>query len=213
MEKKTLKKHIKYEKTKYLSRVDVEDIIQNRKSIRKFKDTKVPKDLVNKVIDAARLAPSGCNIQPTRIVILKSVEEIQELKDKSVFLQEWAYKAPVILVFCGNAKAYEKTEWEAIQETDGTFIEEKDETHMYPSRHLERFYRDIGISSAFSVLQAEELGLGSCYIGLLNREKLKEELKLPEDYIIPFALAIGYPDDKREKKAKLKLDEIILEEV
>ena len=70
--------------------------------------------------------------------------------------------------------------------------------------------RDLAFSSQNLVLRAWELGLGTCYIGMLNRKKIKEILNIPNNYILPFVIIAGYPDENPKATPRKNIKDIIL---
>jgi nitroreductase len=182
--------------------MDVKKAIEKRKSIRRFKEKQVPNKMIKEIIDAARRAPSGCNVQPTRYFVIKDRKLKERLKQKKAFEQEFVYNAPIIIVLSGNPKDYE------------TFGEVKRKKGLLSENDLvnykkERVFRDISIASSFLVLKAVELGLGTCYIGLINENVIKEELKIPKEWLIPFIIIVGYPAENPEPTPRKDLDEIM----
>jgi nitroreductase len=155
--------------------MDVKDAIKKRKSIRKYSDKAVTNDLINELIESLRLSPSAYNAQPWKYKIINDKKTIEKLREEQVFKNEFVYTAPLIIVCCGDI-------------------------NMYPEIAKESFdlkklcYGDIGISTQNMVLRATELGLGTCYVGLINRKKLKNILNIPENYIIPYIITIGNVD-------------------
>jgi nitroreductase len=196
-------KHL-FSSVKYLS-MDVIDAVRARRSIRLYSRKLVSAKLVNEILEAGRLAPSGCNVQPTRYFIIRSAKTKQRIMAKRVFLQDWVYTAPIILVFCGDPSSYKSLDGMKYQIDDRTLPSKLTEMLPYLSDTPNRLIRDISISSAFSVLRAQELGLGTCYIGLVRKKLLKSMLKIPKAYIIPFAMAIGYPAENPQQRPRKEL--------
>lgn len=182
--------------------MEVKEAIEKRKSIRGFKEKEVSDEIIKEVIDAARRAPSGCNVQPTRYFIIKDKKLKEKLKQKEAFGQNFVYDAPVIIVLCGNPKDYE--EFKEVKHKEG-ILSKKDLMNF----EKERVIRDISIASSFLVLRATELGLGVCYIGLINENTLKKELKIPEEWVIPFSMIAGYPAEIPNQTPRKDLNEIM----
>lgn len=172
--------------------MDVKEAIEQRRSIRKYKNKEVPDDVIRAIIDAARLAPSGNNAQPSIYYIIKDEETKAKLKENNVFAQDFVYTTPIIIVCCGDSTKYIK------------HVEQRD----LPNEM--RTIRDISIASSFLVLRATELGLGTCYIGWLKAEKLKEILEIPKHNIIPYVITMGYPGENPEPRPRKGIDETIL---
>lgn len=181
----------------------VKEAIEKRTSIRKFKDTPIPDNIVNELIKAGRLAPSGSNVQPTRYFIIKDKKLKEKLKKRKAFEQDFVYDAPLIILLCGNPQNYEK--FKEVKLKKGILSEK-----ALVSFEKERTIRDISIASSFLVLRATELGLGTCYIGLINENVLKEELNISKEWVIPYVIILGYPGEPSEKSSRKSLNELIL---
>lgn len=167
------------------------DAIKRRHSIRKFKEKSISNKLINKLLEAARLAPSGNNVQPWRFKVVKEKRIKDKLKEAKVFKQDFVYTAPLVFVCCADPNAYVKIKgWDA--------------------ENRVRAIRDLSIACAFLVLRATELGLGCCFVGRVDSEKLKEILKIPKHYVLPYVIPVGYADEKPKRHLRKKLSEIIL---
>jgi len=168
----------------------VKKFIEGRRSIREYKDKAVSDDLIKEVIDAARLAPSGNNAQPSEYLVIKNSETKNKLRENRIFAQDFVYKAPVIIVCCTNPDAFVKS-------------------HKFDDYNNTRAVRDISIASSYLVLRATELGLGTCYIGWLDKEKIKGVLGIPKKCLVPYVITLGYSAEKPQMRQKKRLDEIV----
>ena len=173
--------------------MDVKNAIEKRRSIRKYQDKKLSDKLIKELINAARLAPSGNNAQPCRYFIIKDEETKNKLKTNEIFFQDFVYEAPVIIACCADPNVYK---YKKIKNWDD-------------SNNL-RAVRDLSIASSFLVLRATELNLGTCYVGWIEKEKIKQVLDIPKEYIVPYVITVGYPAEDPPPKPKHTLDEIIL---
>lgn len=173
-------------------RMDVKKAIEERRSIRKYQDKDVSGVLITELIDAARLAPSGNNTQPSKYYIVKDSEAKLKLKASKVFSQDFVYASPAIIVCCTDPSAYTKRVegWDLPDET--------------------RAIRDLSIASSFLVLRATELGLGTCYVGWAKGDKLKEVLKIPKRFVIPYVITLGYPAEHPPQRPRKKIDEVMM---
>lgn len=171
--------------------MDVKEAIEERRSIRKYQNKEVPEHLIRELIEVVRLAPSGNNAQPTKCYIVKDVKTKSELKEQEIFYQDFVYEAPVIIVCCADPTIYKKRigGWDDPNEI--------------------RAMRDLSIASSFLVLRATELDLGTCYVGSLKKDKIKEILNIPQKYLIPYVITVGYPAEKPESTPRKNIDEII----
>jgi len=165
--------------------MNLDEIIDKRYSVRKFKQDKIPDDLIKKIVNAGRLAPTGNNAQPQKFYIINSDEGRKKLKENNIFKQEFVYNAPVIIICVGNPDSYPSVEGD----------------------NSVRAIRDVSIASAFMVLKATELGLGTCYVGWVNKDKVKEVFNITERYTIPYIIALGFPDIEQHDRKRKPLEE------
>ena len=171
--------------------MDVKEAILKRRSIRKYKRKEVSIDLIRELIDAARLAPSGSNTQPCRYYLINDDEAKERLKENRIFEQDFVYLAPVIIVCCADVQAYR-------QGIKG-----------WSEDNEKRALRDLSIASAFLVLRATELGLATCYVGWMKKDKIKDVLDIPRHYIVPFVIAVGYANEQPKPLPRKSVDEIL----
>jgi nitroreductase len=199
--------------------------IQSRRSIRKFKSNEVPDHIIKELLDAARLAPSGSNLQATRFVVIKSPVERMKLKECTPL--PFVAHAPVIIACCidkegmGNTQVRyrELMEAQAFVGTpladDPTLMEAaaKRRSSMDPATIKAYLTLNAAIAIEHIVLRAVDLGLGSCWIMMFDSAKTKSMLGLDDRYDVVALLPIGYPDQSPAARPRLPLEELILKEV
>ncbi|OGD53389.1 hypothetical protein A3K80_05385 [Candidatus Bathyarchaeota archaeon RBG_13_38_9] len=203
--------------------MDVLEAIQKRRSIRKFKTTPLTSEQINNLLEAARLAPSGCNVQPWRFIIVKDTQLKTKLCEAS-FDQQFIKDAPIVIVCCSDLHSWkeskEKTQ-ELLNRPDINLGEKcekalmervekvtADSTHeRIPSAML-----NVAIAIEHIVLTAVELGLGSCWVRLFDEKKVKQILKLPEYVFAVALLPIGIPNEDPPTRPRLPLPKIILQD-
>ena len=194
--------------------MDVKEAIGKRKSIRQYDDGPVSPQVVAEVLDAARRAPSGCNAQPWRFVVVQDRETVQTLQQHEAFPQSFVYSAPVLIVCCGDPAAYSGKYGGENQVAEGTVPEDTEQRKamfsIVEGKPVVRTIRDVSIASAFMVLRATELGLGTSYIGLINEEALREVLAIPEGLLILFVVAMGYTTHAPLATPRKALNEILI---
>jgi nitroreductase len=178
------------------SKSKILNVIQNRRSVRKFNSRPVERDTILTCIEAARLAPSADNVQPWRFIVLDDPEIKRDFEEK-VFsgiyrITKWAMKAPVLIILCADLNFVVHQVAEALQ------------TIPY-------YLLDMGIAGEHFVLQAQELGLGTCWIGWFNVRKAKKILNLPRNVRICELMAVGYPSKDWSPKPKKRkaIEEIV----
>lgn len=151
------------------------ELILSRRTIRQFRPIPIPRPILEKIVNAGRLAPSAANLQPLEFVVVHEVETCRE-----VFpcLRWAAYIAPE-----GNPKPGQEPA-----------------AYIFPVVNLairERGYEhDVGAAVENMILTAWEEGIGSCWLISVNREKVAGLLGVPSDYRIDSVLALGYPAEQ-----------------
>ncbi len=165
--------------------MDVFEAIKTRRSIRKYKKKPVEKAKLLKVLEAARLAPSACNFQPWRFIVVTNPEIRENLR--LAYGEGWFTSAPVIIVACAVLD-------EAWIRKDG-----------------EEFWKvDVTIAMQNLILAAWEENLGTCWIGAFDEEQAKRILEIPEKTRIVAMTPLGYPAEKKEKVTDRKsINEIV----
>ncbi len=164
--------------------MDVSTAISQRSSVRAYKASDIEEDKLKKVLEAARLSPSASNRQDWKFIIVKSKETKKKLA-KAAFGQPFIGEAPVVIVACG-------TETKAVMGCGQP-------THTV----------DVSIACAFMILQAYELGLGTCWIGAFDQDETKKILNIPEHVRVVAVIPLGYPNQPILKKIRKNLDQIV----
>jgi nitroreductase len=168
------------------------DLVRRRRSIRRYKPDPVPPEMIEACIDAARYAPTACNRQSWKFIVVEGAVK-DRLVDKAlggvVVPNRWARTAPVIAVIAMDLDA-------VVHRIAGEF--KKIRYHMV----------DAGIAGEHFVLQATEMGLGTCWIGWFNKRAVKRILDLPAGWDVPAMIAVGFPDEKPEDKKRRRIGEI-----
>jgi nitroreductase len=154
------------------------DVILSRRSIRRYENKEIPQDILDKIVEAGRQSPSAGNRQPYRFVIVTDSGIKKELKG---LLSSFLENAPVVIVGCANKKALLTGRWATV---------------------------DTTIALENMVLAAWSLGVGSCWIGSFNEQKIKELLKIPEDWKIVALVSFGYPAETPKPRKKKSADEL-----
>lgn len=149
----------------------VYDAIKSRRTIRKFTQEPLNYDDLVSLVDCARVAPLGANMQSLKYMIITDSELLKEMYP----LTKWA--------------GY--LDWEPSEtERPTAYIAVLNDTDIKPTANTEC---DSGAAVMSMILAAEEMGIGTCWLGALQRDKLKEVLKLNKKYDVTYLLALGYP--------------------
>jgi nitroreductase len=161
------------------------ELAARRCSIRKFRPDPVEQEKLEQVLEAARLAPSACNLQPWTFVVLRDESRRRELS--AAFPRDWLSKAPVIVAACCDTKAA----WTR---------------HQDGKRHGDV---DLAIAVEHMALAAAELGLGCCWVCAFDPAVARKALGLPEGIEPVVLLPLGYPAEEGAPKKRKPLSEIV----
>lgn len=149
--------------------MEFEKLIADRYSVRKFKPEHLSKEVIDKILAAGHLAPTGCNFQPQRILVLNTDESLEKLKKCT----KCHFNAPTAMLICHN----------------------KDESWRRRSNGELSSYVDAAIVTTHMMLAAHDLGVGNCWVMAFEPEAMRENYNIPEN-IDPVALLVmGYPAD------------------
>ncbi|HUX97241.1 MAG TPA: nitroreductase family protein [Bacteroidales bacterium] len=166
------------------------ELIKNRQSDRKYSEKPIEKDKLERIIEAGRLAPSACNAQPWKFIIVTEPDLLRKLAEASsaklLGMNAFVKEAPVLLVIVReNANFTSRI---------GGNIKSKDYSLF-----------DIGIAAENICLQAESEGIGSCILGWFDEMMVKKTLTIPRSKRVELIITLGYSlNAKREKRRKLK---------
>ena len=163
--------------------------IRSRRSIRQYQDREVPEEAIQQILEAGRWAPSASNRQPWHFIVIRDPDIRQSVSEHAAYaFIRWAHvgKAPVLIALCGNVK----------------------------NRIYRQFlHEDVGIAGTQMMLQAAALGLGTCWVGGLDRKTIGDILKLPDSVELIGLLTLGYPDESPEPPPRKPLEQITHYEV
>jgi len=172
------------------------ELVKKRRSVRSYTGKPVSRELLLKCVESARLAPSACNVQPWRFVIVDDRKLIVEIAEKAC---HGVYSINKFIKDAGALVAV-ISEREAFIRKVGGYL-----------RGTNYYLLDIGIACEHLVLQATELGIGSCWIGWFDENKLKKILNIPRNKKIDIIISLGYYDsqsDAAKPKPRKELSEI-----
>jgi nitroreductase len=200
--------------------VELSDVIASRRSIRKFRPEDISADTVRLLLDAARLAPSGSNLQPARFIVAQSPAAKEALGRYTPY--KFIVKAAVIFVCCADLTAIttrERRVGELLKEGafEGVDIDMNDPSAVSPIMDAEavKAYLSMNVAIAIEhiVLQAVDLGLGSCWLGRFDRDKVKEFLALDKSIYPIVLLPVGHPDQSPKARPRFALDKLVLKTI
>jgi len=200
------------------------EAIEKRRSIRKFKTDPVPDEHITDLLNAARLAPSGCNAQPWRFKIIKDQETKLKLS-QAAYDQSFIAEAPVVMVCCADIKGYLEGTVSGIQDIGKIGAVEDRIVKILLKRaeqmelQMKFMNKDqLGLRIAFNVaiavehivLRALDFGIGSCWVRLIDEQMIKAIFSWDENIHVVALLPIGYPAESPPPRKRLKLEEILI---
>lgn len=173
--------------------------IRSRRSIRKYKETSLTKEQINQVIEAARLAPSGSNTQPWKFIVVQSEDMRKKLATAS-HNQQWMVPAPVQIVCVADMHS----------RVDASANIEVDENS--PEQELKQIIRDTSIAIEHMLLEADSMGLGSCWIAWFTQPDIRPLLSIPKDKYVVGIVTLGYADEAPGPRPRHKFEDIVMYE-
>jgi len=202
--------------------MDVSEAIKKRRSIRKFKPNPIPEEKIRLLLESARLAPSGTNTQPWRFIVVKDDDTKRELQE-AAHNQRHIKSAPVIIVCCADLKAFKEFP-ERVDELieSGALPERTREVFIpYLKKGMSTVTKDalmiaaaanVAIAVEHIVLQAVEIGLGTCWVRWYEDNKIKEILDIPKHVEVMALLPVGVPDEEPSQRPRQELNKIVYSE-
>ena len=161
-----------------------QELIRSRYSVRAYETRPVPQELLDQVLEAARLAPTAANRQAFQLVVIHTGGREQDLQ--RIYGRDWFTQAPLVLCACGVPAQ----NW---VRRDG------------------KNYSDVDVAIVMDhiILAAADLGLGTCWIGAFDPQAARQVLKLPPD-VEPIAFTpLGYPADEPRPKQRRPISELV----
>ena len=152
------------------------ELARSRYSVRAYKPDSIAEETLNQILEAGRVAPTACNYQPQRIYVVRS----EENREKLAAVSPCTFDAPVILVVCFDTDRHAKS-------------------RMMPGYTFGAM--DATIVCTHMMLQAWELGVGSCWVGMFNDAEVAKVLSLPDNVHVSALLPMGYPAETAKPAA------------
>ena len=201
--------------------MELSDIIFSRRSIRKFREDNISADIVQMLLDAARLAPSGSNLQPWRFIVVQSRTAKEDLGRCTPY--KFIIKASVIFVCCADLTAIatrDRRIGELLKEGafDGVDVDinfsPTTPTPVMDGEAVKAYLSmNVAIAVEHIVLKAVDLGLGSCWLARFDRDKVKQYLELDESIYPIVLLPVGHPDQSPKARPRFPLEKLVLKTI
>ncbi len=171
--------------------MDLADAIKSRRSIRTYKKIEISQDIVDQLIDAARLSPSAGNAQSWAFVIVREQENKLALS-KAALNQRSIVEASVVLVVCADENSAEES---------------------YGSRGKMLYcLQDTAAATQNILLTACSLGLGTCWIGAFKEDEVRRIIKAPKEMRPVVIIPVGYPNESPRARTRRPIIEIVHQE-
>jgi nitroreductase len=203
--------------------MSVKEAIEKRCSVRAFQNTPLGKDEITELLEAARQAPSSLNSQPWRFKVVTDEATRGWIASKEASCRQgWLASAPAIIVCCADLAGYVRdSQASALFFKENKLIEGDfmDGIEAYVDREesasaVARFgagAMNVGLAVSFMMLRAVELGLGTCWVGIIDEMRIKERLGINSDLRVVSLLAVGRPAEGQiPPRNRKSLEEIVL---
>jgi nitroreductase len=170
------------------------DLIISRQSDRKYSDRPVEKEKLDRIVEAARMAPSACNSQPWKFIVVTDHELVVKIAEaasaKLIGMNSFVAQAPVILVIVREKPNMSSKVGATIKNKDYSLI-------------------DIGIATENICLQAKAEGIGSCIIGWFDEKMLRKLLLIPRSKRVELIITLGYSLSEQKEKRRKTAEETV----
>jgi nitroreductase len=169
-------------------------LILSRQSDRSYNDKPIENEKIERIVEAGRMAPSACNAQPWKFIVVTESSLISKLAEAAsaelIGMNSFVNQAPVLVVVIREKANFTSRIGATIKSKDYSLI-------------------DIGIASENICLQARAEGIGSCMIGWFDEKKVKKILGIPSPKRVELIITLGYPDREKREKRRKPLSEIV----
>jgi nitroreductase len=161
------------------------DVIRQRYSVRAYKPDAVEDEKLRKVLEAARLAPTACNLQAFRVVVMRTADH--EVMLKKICRASFFTQAPLVLgIYADTADAWVRADGKTYADVDAAIVMD----------HI--------------ILAATALDLGTCWIGAFNADAAREAVNLSKGFEPVAFTPVGYPASNRPAKQRKPLSDIVV---
>jgi nitroreductase len=198
--------------------LDVMEAVRGRRSIRRYEDRPVSQDLVNEILEAARLAPSASNLQTWRFKVVNDGDTRKALR-QAAFNQKFVEEAPVVIVACADFLAFDDRAKRTLELLRSSARPSLTMIMRYmrsgsgedsEERQLVNAVINVSIAVENMVLAATSMGLGTCWVRAFSPEKVAEILSLPPECPPLILLPLGYPAEDPAPRSRKSLPQITL---
>ncbi|TET24902.1 MAG: hypothetical protein E3J78_00455 [Candidatus Cloacimonadota bacterium] len=171
-----------------MKKFTLDEVLKKRRSVRVYENKMVEKDKLISVVESSMFAPSACNRQPARFIVVTDKGKVEKIIKHSlggIVSNRWATTVPVFIIACAKRTMF---------------------VHTIAARfkNIPYHYLDMGAAIEHLLLKAVEQGLAACWIGWFNRNSIRRILHIPASIEIISLIAIGYESKQIEGKERVK---------
>jgi nitroreductase len=170
------------------------ELAANRQSDRSYINKAVEHEKIERILEAARLAPSACNAQPWKLIVVSDQEKrslvAEATTSRLLAMNHFSKQAPLQIVLIEERANFTSAV--------GSWAKNKHYPHL-----------DLGIVASHICLAAADEGLGSCMLGWCNEKKVQKALDIPSDKRVVLVILIGYPTQPNRPKRRKSIDDIV----
>lgn len=170
--------------------------IRTRRSVRKYSETTVEDLKIEAMLESARLAPSGSNTQPWQFVVVRT-KEGRERVVRACHGQGWMLQAPLLIVCVADIAS-------RVEDSSDLVLKEDS-----PQRALKSIIRDTAIAVEHMVLQAQSMGLSTCWVAYFDQDEIRPVLGIPSDKYVVAVLVVGYGEEEPPARPRRPLGDMV----
>ena len=195
--------------------MDVFEAIKKRRSIRSYQSDGIPDEVLDRLLNALRLAPSGGNLQPYKFIVVRDTETRAKLAAACNWSpgrprgQDFIAQAPLVIVACSSK---EKALSRYYKDGKAFLAIERDlpaEADRTPAGYLNLVDIDLAIAMDHLTLAAVAEGLGTCWVAALDEQAVKKVVSVPEDMRVQVVMPVGYTDSWPESRPRKRLEDLV----
>jgi nitroreductase len=195
------------------------EVIEKRRSIRRYKKDAVPPEAIDKLLEAARLAPSSSNTQSWKFKVVYDAATRAKMKD-AAYGQRFVTEAPVVIVCCLDLLAFKEKGKQTLKlvlrgvrpslEMMMRSLRGGKDKEYEAERTIINGTTNVAIATEHIALAAADLGLGTCWIRAFDQPTIQELLELPEGLVPLYLMTVGYADESPAPRPRKSMDEILI---
>jgi len=200
--------------------MDLFEAIEARRSVRKYRDEPVPRELIDRVLEAARVAPSTSNTQSWKFDIVTDLETKKRLRELA-YGQKFVEEAPVVIACCLDFEAFAERGKRILElvlkgkvrpslETMLRSMRGSRDKELDPERVIVNGAINVAIATEHMALAATALGLGTCWVRAFEAAPAEELLGIPESCKVLVLLTLGYPAQSPPARPRKALQDILI---